>query len=205
MLGAFNILPLLKGWDYKDNVWTRTIKRGQRIVVESVNDLGLFYSTVITTNDCYGGVKITGQGADLRSTTFGDIYPKLQHDAGLYMQDPNGYNPRYYRPNPQSSAGLYITVLSSSGAQGTFLPYIPATSVELFLLSSSTQEEATVSVYSVRVVITNRKQFIKSLRSVIGSQTITDIDPALLSDGPQEMTLKGKNDKKTKEEKEMEQ
>lgn len=195
MLNIFSLLPLCKGWDYKLNNWTRTIKRGETLEVERAEDLGVLYLLMLATNDCYGGLNFTGQGADLSSFTIANIYPKLGYDMGAYMQDPGGWIQRYYRPNPQSSAGLYVQSIVSSGFQGSTLPYVPATIVKLFLLPSSTQTEATVSASCVRIIITNKKQFIRSLRAVIGMPTIQDIDPALLVAGLQEITQKGKFDK----------
>jgi len=198
MLGIFNLLPFCKGWDYKYSNWTRELTRGQYLEVERVDESGWLMSLVLATDDCYGGCKITFQGADLRTVDAADTYPKLNQDLGALAQDPAGWNQLYYRPNPQSSAGAFVAVLASLGFQGSTLPYVPTTVIKLYLLPQSTQEKATVSVLSFRVIITNKKQFIRSLRAVIGMHTIKDIDEALLSAGPIEITQKGVDDKESK-------
>jgi hypothetical protein len=201
MLGMFNLLPLMKGWDYKPNTWTRELTRGQVLEVERVEDMGWLIGITLATDDCYGGCKIAFQGADLRSTDIANVYPQVGYGLGSFVQDPASWLQLYYRPNPQSSAGVYFVVMNSSGFQGSSLPYVPTTVIQLYLLPQSTQAKATVSVTAFRVVITDKKQFIRSLRAVMGMPTIQDIDPALLVAGTQEVTQKGEFDTSIKEEK----
>lgn len=198
MLGMFNLLPLMKGWDYKTNTWTRELIRGQALEVERVEDMGWLLFLSLATDDCYGGAKISFQGADLRPTDIADYYPKLLYDVGAIVQDPAGWMQLYYRPNPQSTAGAYFAGFTTSGFQGSTFPYVPSTVVQLFLLSQSTQAKATVSLTSIRVIITNKAQFIKSLRVLIGANTIQEIDPVLLSPGPSEITQKAWSEKEPK-------
>lgn len=191
----------MKGWDYKISTWTRKLKRGQSLEVERMDETGWMWAFYFVTDDCYGGFRIKFQGADLSMTTLGDYYPKLNYDAGAITQDPAGWQQLYYRPNPQSSAGAYFGIAGSFGFQGTSMPYVPTTITQLFLLPDSTQEEATVSVTAIRIIITNKKEFIKSLRAVMGMPTIQDIDSALLVAGMQEVTQKGEFDQNAKEKK----
>lgn len=199
MLGMFSLLPLLKGWDYKVKVWTRTVKRGEMITVERLEDIGWLMILQLATNDAYGGFELSGQGADLGLVTLGSTHPKAVYDIGGWVQDPAGWVQLYYKPNPQSSLGAFLVVSTSQSFQGSTLPYVPTTILKLYLLAESTQTEATVSVSAGRVIITDKKQFIKSLRSVMGMPTIQDIDPALLVAGLQEITQKGEFDKEKKE------
>jgi len=198
MLGVQSILPLMKGWDYKITTWTRKVTRGQTIEVERVNESGYLWSLILTTDDCYGGFKIDFQGADLRTTSFADTYPKLVYDFGALAQDPSGWVQRYYRPNPQSSQGAYVVVPLSSGFQGTTMPYVPSTVIQFYLRSESTQVEATISLNAIRTIITDKAQYIKSLRAIIGANMIQEIDPVLLSPGPTEVTQKGWSEKEQK-------
>jgi len=195
MFNIFSLLPLLKGWDYKVNNWTRKVPRGQTIEVERVEDMGVLHTLVLATDDCYGGFTLTGQGADLNTVIVANAYPKAAYDVGAFSQDPGGWIQRYYRPNPQSSAGAYFYPVITSGFQGSTFSYVPTVIVKLFLMSNSTQSEAIVSVSTLRIIITDKKQFIRSLRAVMGMPTIQDIDPALLVAGLQEITQEGKFDK----------
>ena len=68
--------------------------------------------------------------------------------------------------------------------------------MNLSLRKESTQEEATISVSTQRIIITNIGQFIKSLRAVLGANIIQEIDPALKIAGIQEITQKGWADNK---------
>ena len=196
MFNIFSLLPLLKGWDYKANVWTRTLSRGQTLDVERVEDMGILVDLTLATNDCYGGFNFSGQGSDLSLFTISNIYPKAAYDTGALAQDPSGWLQLYYRPNPQSSAGAFVLPALTAGYQGSTFPYVPTTIVRLYLLNQSTQSEAVVSLSCLRIIITNKKQFIRSLRAVLGMPMIQDIDPALLVAGTQEITQKGPNDKK---------
>lgn len=193
----FSLLPLMKGWDYKFSTWTRELTRGQYLEVERMDESGWLLSLILGSSDCYGGCKVSFQGADLRTIDAANIYPKVVQDFGAFVQDPAGWNQLYYQPNPQSTVGAFVSALSP-GYQGSTIPYVPTTVVQLYLLPQSTQEKATVSAVMFRVIITNRKQFIRSLRAVIGMPTIQDIDDALLSTGPVDITQKGEFDKKEK-------
>jgi len=195
MLGIFDLMPLLKGWGYKPKIWTREVIRGQPLEVERIDDSGWLMFAVVVSDDAYGGFSLDYQGADLSLFNSGIINAKALYDAGALSQDPGGFVQRYYQPNPQSTAGAYFTSLTSMGFQGTTWPHVPTTIVTLRLENASTQQKATVAVSLIRVVITDKKQFIKSLRAVMGMPTIQDIDPALLVAGSQEITQKGEFDK----------
>lgn len=195
MINLLSILPLAKGWDYKINTWTRTVNRGQTVEVERIEDTGCLIGLTLVTNDCYGGFNFSGQGADLNLFTLVDTYPKAIYDVGAYVQDPSGWIQLYYRPNPQSSAGAYFAPVHGSGFEGPAFPYVPTTIVRLFLRSESTQESAIVSVSASRIIITDKKQFIKSIRAIIGANVIQEIDPALEIAGTQEITQKGWSEK----------
>lgn len=171
------------------------MRRGQILEVERIEDMGVLHSLVLATDDCFGGISFSAQGADLSVISFLDVYPKSVYDSGAMVQDPSGWVQLYYRPNPNSSAGAYYAPLITSGFQGATFPYVPTTIIKLFLKAESTQIEALVAVGCLRVIITDKKQFIRSLRAVLGMSTIQDIDPALLVAGLQEITSKGEFDK----------
>lgn len=201
MFNIFSLLPLLKGWDYKLSTWTRTLQRGQTIEVERTEEMGVLWFLALVTNDCYGGFNLSGQGADLSTLTIANVTSQNIYDSGAWAQDPGGWMQKYYRPNPQSSAGIFYAAVMTSGFQGATFPYVPTTIVRLFLTLGSTQTEAVVSVTAARTIITDKKQFIKSLRAVIGMPVIQNIDPALLVAGLQEITRKGEFDKTEEKEK----
>lgn len=195
MLNIMSILPLLKGWDYKVNTWTRTVKKGEVIEVERIGDTGVLIALTLTTNDCYGGFRFTTQSADLNSIPITDYNAKTIKDFGNYMPNPNSYVNKYNQPNPNSSAGVFLVSMTMSGFYGATIPLVPTTIVQLALTKDSTQNEALVSVGCGRLIITDKKQFIKSLRAVLGANTIQEIDPALLIPGTQEITEKGWSEK----------
>ena len=195
MLNVFSLLPLLKGWSYKTTLYTRIVKKGAFEEVARVDELGALGALFLVTNDAYGGYTFTGQSADLNSYTLSNQYPKLYEEMAAYVQGPVGWASRYYRPNPASTAGIFVIAALTSGFQGTSFPYVPSTTLKLFLLGDSTQDSATVSVEVSRVVLTNKAQFIKSLRSVLGANVIQQIDPAILTPGATEITQKGWTEK----------
>lgn len=194
MLGPFNLFPFLKGWDYRYRTWTRTVNKGQVIEVERIDAPGWLQSLGLISDDCYGGTLFEFQGSDLELQTF-ELTAELANSLGATMQDPSGWVQRYYRPNPASTAGIYVTSLGG-GMQGFEQPYVPTTIVKLFLDDESTQDSATVQLQAYCVDVTSPTLFIRSLRSVLGMPVILPIDPALLEPGREPLTLKGPLEKK---------
>jgi len=184
-----------KGWEYKLRGWTRTVQRGETIDVERINEIGWLFGIQVLSDDCYGGVTLQFQGGDLELHTVAEGHAEFGKAIGAICQDPSGWVQKYYRPNPNSTAGIFFSVLHSAGFQGTLLPYVPTTIVKLYLRSESTQASATVHCSAWSVAITNPSLFIRSLRSVIGAGTIMKIDPPLLTAGPEEVTQKGPDEK----------
>jgi hypothetical protein len=195
MLGMFDLLPLMKGWDYKVKVYTREVTRGQIVEVDRVEESGWLMLLFFATDDAYGGVEIMFQGAGLNMFSTGVVNAQQQYDGGAVVQDPAGWVSRYYRPNPQSTTGAYFVCITTQGSQGSTMPHVPTSIIKMALDIKSTQEKATISLTTVRVIITDKKQFIRSLRAVMGMPTIQDIDPAILVAGTQEITQKGEFDK----------
>ena len=184
-----------KGWEYKLRSWTRTLNRGQTIEVERVSEIGWLLDLGVISDDCYGGVSLQFQGGDLELHTVTEGHAEAGKTLGAFAQDPSGWIQKYYRPNPNSSAGVFCSVLFSAGYQGNVFPYVPTTIIKLYLKTDSTQASATVHGFSLSIAITNPSLFIRSLRSVIGAGTIQKIDPPLLTPGPEELTLKGPDEK----------
>ena len=135
------------------------------------------------TNDAYGTLIIEFQGADLE-TKVARIYPEVAKTLGTFTQDPAGWIQKYYRPNPNSTAGIYYMTGFSGGFQGAVFPYVPTVAVKLYLDERSTQESAYIRATAGVVAITNREAFIQSLRRVLWPFAPLKIDPALLTPGP---------------------
>jgi len=196
MLGIFNLLPLLKGWEYKFRDYTRAVNRGQSLEVDRISTKGWVIQAIILTNDCYGGMRFKFQGADLDLHEFA-LHPNSFITLGAIAQDPSGWAQLYYQPNPFSSAGIFIAGLTG-GWEGFAMPFVPTTILEIYLDTSSTQSQATVRGVVTTVEITKPESFIRSLRSVIGSGTVLDIDPVLLTTEPGEITREGPDESKEK-------
>lgn len=197
MLGMYNLLPLLKGWDYRFRTWTRTVKRGETVEVDRIDESGWLIDVTLLTNDCYGGINFEWQGGDLDLHTIGS-HPELANTLGAFTQDPAGWLQLYNRPNPASTLGAYFLIVYTGGYQGSIFPYVPTSLVKLYLTEDSTQAEATISGGAVSISVTSPQLFIRSLRSVLGMPTILPIDPALLVGGREELTLKGPLEKESK-------
>lgn len=195
MLGMFSLLPLMKGWGYKFNTYNREVKNGEVLEVSRLEQMGYLIQANVISDDAYGGFDLQFQGADLTINSAGIINAQTYYSIGSLEQDPSGFVQRYYRPNPQSTAGVYVSGLTTMGFQGSTWPYVPTTIVTLRLEKQSTQAKATVAVTIVSVIITDKKQFIKSLRALIGANIIQEIDPALLVSGLQEVTELGWSEK----------
>lgn len=184
MLGPYNLLPLLKGWEYKTyETGERRLTRGASIeVIRATNELGWLNNAVLATDDCYAGVDLAYQGSDLQQRQ-DRVTVQYAHTLGAIGigADPAGFVQLYYRPVPTSTYGAYYFVLLDL-YYGNTLPFLPTVIVQLYLDSTSTQETATVSFSARTINITNRELFIRSLRKVLGSKNMI-IDPALLQYG----------------------
>jgi hypothetical protein len=181
----FHLLPLLKGWEYKAHVAYRTniIRGANPIEVLRIDEIGWLIGITEMTNDAYGTVMIDFQGADLQTFSY-SIYPEAPRVLGALAQDPAGWLQKYFRPNPNSTAGLYLAVAFTGGFQGSIYPYVPSVVVKLYLPNESTEASASIQGYAWVVAITDKKAFICSLRRVLDANASLKIDPALLTIGP---------------------
>lgn len=185
MLGMFNLFPFLKGWEYKfHTVGRNNIVRGAPVVERRINESGWLVNIMLTSTDAYGKLYIAWQGQELETSDF-EFYPQLGLDLGATVQDPIGWVQRYFRPDPESTAGLYVCTFFSGGTQGSAWPYVPTVTMSVSLPETSTQKTALVTATAMTIAITNRDAFLKSLRSILGVKG--RIDPAILRIGPAEL------------------
>lgn len=186
MLGIFNLLPLLKGWQYKSHVAERNavVRGADPLEVLRISELGLVYSMTALTDDAYGTFMFEYQGGELEARSDA-IYPELFRSIGSFAQDPFGWVSRYQRPNPYSTAGIYH-VMATGGYQGSTFPYTPAVIIKMHLPLDSTQESCYMFGQASVIAIVNKKAFIRSLRRVLKAKADLWIDPALLVYGPAE-------------------
>jgi len=181
MLGQYNLLPILKGWEYKIHKIERTsVVRGANPIELRVNERGWLTGVVMVSTDCYATLRVKWQGADLQTQELAG-----NAEAGMILggtvQDPAGWVQRYFRPDPASTAGIFVTVLYTGGFQGSAWPFIPTVIMEINLPSTSTQSSAYIRATSSTVAITNPKLFMISLRKALGIKG--KIDPELFSMG----------------------
>jgi hypothetical protein len=182
----FHLLPLLKGWEYKVHILEKAVNRGATPEELALSETGWLMSVVLASDDCYGTVKIDWQGADLQTTSW-MWNAEIGRLIGTIVQDPGGWVQRYFRPNPNSTLGIYVTVVFSGGFQGALFPYIPTVRLKISLTTDSTEVSATVKVVATVIAITDKKAFIKSLRRLLDANASLKIDPALLAVGPADL------------------
>lgn len=184
MLGQYSVYPILKGWEWRLYTGTRTVKRGETIEIIRVNETGLMMAIVVATTDAYGTVVVEGQGAELRTETI-EAFPEDYFVFGSLNPDPVGYLTRYFRPNPASTAGLYIFLIGS-GYWGSPLPFVPSVVVKLRLGIQSTQSQADISFVGRAINVTNKPLYIQSIRRLLDPKAELTIDPAFTAVGPAE-------------------
>lgn len=190
MLGFFSILPLLKGWEWRLYQGTRVVRKGETVEILRASETGQIIGGILVTTDCYAGVIVDAQGADLRTESL-EYYPEDYWLAGFTVEDPNGWVSRYLRPDPNSTVGYYVLEVAP-GAHACSVPFVPTLVMKFRLRNESTQEQSQISVAMRGINITNKPLFINSLRRVLYSKADLAIDPALLSIGPADF----KEDKK---------
>jgi hypothetical protein len=183
MLGMFHLLPLLKGWEYKVHDLSRTVARGAMPQELSISETGWLIGIALISDDCYGTLYIDWQGADLQTLSW-TWNAEIGRLLGSFAQDPGGWVQRYFRPAPNSTLGIYISVVFSGGYQGSTFPYVPTVKLKLALTNDSTQASASVRTVATVIAITDKKLFIQSLRRVLDANASLEIDKALEVIGP---------------------
>jgi len=182
MLGQYSVYPILKGWEWRLYTGTRTVKRGETVEIIRVSETGLMMAIEMATTDAYGTVLLEGQGAELRPETV-EALPETYFVGGALNPDPVGYVSRYFRPDPASTAGLYVVIVGS-GYWGSPLPFVPTVVVKLRLGIESTQSQADISVTGRAINVTNKPLYIQSIRRLLDPNSELKIDPALMVVGP---------------------
>jgi len=184
MLGQFNLLPLLKGWEYKTHVLNRTtVLRGAPPVPLKLSEKGWLLSVQMATTDAYGTLNIAWQGAEAQLITQ-DYYPEVYHLVGAIESDPLGFVQLYFRPNPNSTAGLYSIVAGEMGFQASGLPYVPSVNISIRLPLESTQASASIYAQSFVIAILDEKAYLQSLRLALDAAADLGIAKELLETGP---------------------
>lgn len=182
MLGMFDLFPYLKGWEYKWHILERAnVLVGATPIERAIHESGWLINIFVVTTDCYGTLTMEWQGAALETRAF-DMYPELAMNLGAVVQDPAGWIQKYYRPNPYSTAGIYVAGGFTGGTQGSPWPYVPTVKMKLHLPKKSTQASAHIRGVAITIAITDRKAWLASLRKIQGIKG--KIDPALLVIGP---------------------
>lgn len=182
MLGSYSAYPILKGWDYRLYTGSRTVKRGETVEVVRVNETGLMMAIVLTTTDAHGAFILEAQGAELRNEVL-EFAPEDFFVGGAVSPDPVGYLTRYFRPNPASTAGLYVLEIAS-GYWGSPLPFVPSVVVKLRLQEQSTQSQAEIFVQGRAINVADKASYIRSIRRLLDSKADLTVDPEFLTVGP---------------------
>ncbi len=183
MLGMLSLTPLLKGWQNKTHLYEKTVLRGETSDPWRISETGWLLSILLISTDAYGTVRLERQDADLQ-TESGEVYAEAIRLQGGVQQDPSGWVQRYFRPDPNSTFGYYVSPVFTGGFQGAVLPYVPTTTISLRLGSESTQTSAYIAALALAIAITDKKAFTQSLRQVLNSQADIEIPKEILSLGP---------------------
>ena len=184
MLGQFNLLPLLKGWEYKSHILSRTtVIRGAPPIPLNLSEKGWLLSVGLSTTDVHGTLNIAWQGAEAQTITQ-DYSPELYRVGGGIESDPTGYVSLYFRPNPNSTAGLYNVVVSEMGWNASAFPYVPSVNISIRLPLESTQASASIYTQAFVIAILDEKAFLQSLRLALDAAADLGVAKELLETGP---------------------
>ena len=184
MLGQYNLLPLLKGWEYKvHNLSRTTVLRGAPQIELSLSEEGWLILVSMSTTDAYGTLNIAWQGAEAQLITQ-DYYPEIYRLTGAIASDSGGFAQSYFRPNPNSTAGLYNIMVGEGGYSGGALPYVPSVKISIRLPLESTQPTASIYAQSFVIAILNEKTYLQSLRLALDAAADLGIAKELLETGP---------------------
>jgi len=189
----FHLLPYLKGWEYKIHTAVRSavVRGANPVEVLAIDETGWLITIAVLSDDAYGTLRIAYQGADLQTQEI-STYAEYGRVLGSFSQDPGGWVQKYFRPNPNSTAGAYYSIQFSGGFQGSVWPYVPTIRMKLYLPNESTQSSAYIYGFAVTIAITDKKAFLQSLRRVLDANASLKIDPALLATGPAQFEKEAK-------------
>ena len=196
MLGQYNLLPLLKGWEYKSHYVARSnVIRGAPPINLAIAEKGWIMYAQVVSDDVYGTLNIGWQGADLQNLRV-NFSAEQAVTVGALASDSAGYSQRYVRPNPYSTAGFFVTVLTEMGFYGSGWAYVPTVQLGVSLQPESTQATAYVASSVTTIAVTNSEAFIRSLRLVLDADPDMKISKELLELGPTPFEQKQSDDTK---------
>jgi len=183
MLGQYNLLPLLKGWEYKSHYVARSnVIRGAPPINLAIAEKGWLMYAQVVSDDAYGTLNLSWQGADLQNLGV-NFSAEQAVTVGALASDSAGYSQRYVRPNPYSTAGFFVTVLTEMGFYGSGWAYVPTVQLGVSLQPESTQATAYVASSVTTIAVTNSEAFIRSLRLVLDADASLKISKDLVELG----------------------
>jgi len=181
-MSLVDYLPLMRGWEFQ--IWHTpapvTVVKDRIDLIKRFDDYdGWLLGVSVLCDDCF-----TIPYVNYPTIPLIPLMPYLTHSiAGMTQWDANSpYCPMYYRPNPLSSAGLYIVTYAPAypmpyktrglaGKKGEFRAEILAE-----LGTDSTQNSATLlHVECGRIVITEPETFKRDLKAVLGVDDIMEV------------------------------
>jgi len=162
LLGNLSALPFAVRWQYRFYTIEGIIPRGQAKEI-TVSTYGWMNQLYIITTDAYGTVAITPLTPQQSPTV--TINPQIAKDTGDVIEDPSGWAMKYYRPNRQSTFGVYV-INVAMGFHGSPLPFIPPIKVQILLPENSTQASAQITAGASVIETTSKELFLKSLKEL---------------------------------------
>lgn len=160
-MNLFDILPLLRGWDYKttQSEW-KPLDRGappQTIfAISEPLENGWLMSVDVSAMDSQVRMDLNTPGMNIVGTI------EEFQASGLFMPPPEGpFIAVYNRPNPNSTAGFYSIHPINSAYP---IPYRTYVVIKLSLTNQSTQASTKVKYNIYRIIIDDQQEFYASLR-----------------------------------------
>lgn len=179
MLGHFSLLPLLDGWNYSIVTIPATVLvKGPPQHLKTLTGRGWIESCAIICTDAYVILRMRLHGT--RGKWWDLAYcPETAFTVGAFQQDPSGWLQLYNRPNPFSTAGLYVGIPFTGGYQGAPIPYVPEIILEGYLGDLSTESSALLTASADIIEITDEKAFTESYRTLMGLEISKPADKKL--------------------------
>lgn len=163
--GIIDLLPFVPGWEYRNYTIEGYVTRGGRPKETMISSYGWMFGVLAATTDAYATLKVTPL-AKLQSPPL-VLYGEIAKQYGSLAQDPGGWAQKYFRPLASSTWGAYITSFSP-GFQGTLVPFIPSTKIEIYLQNGSTQTEAYIYGMATAIEIVDRHALLKAANDLTG-------------------------------------
>jgi hypothetical protein len=161
LLGLFNLLPFLGGWEYKNWNVEGVVTRGGRAKETMVSSNGWLSTIIMACTDCFATIKLLPMHRSQAPAV--SIYPEWPRNLGLTTSTSVGWLSRYFRPDDVRTSGSFVLMV---GPENASLPFVNPSKLQIELGGQSTENQAYIAVVATGIEITDSQQFLDGIAAL---------------------------------------